>query len=296
MSGLRTEKLVPFIINLNNPGYATGGRNLCLKLICFTLISSIVLSVVQIGVCFDDFMGVNQEAPHLAYSIIPEEVEAFYSLDFSFNHDLVDIQVEKNSDSHDDSFTSKVECLIDFDVEAILPYNYSKNLRLYPMTVAFLYPKGASGIKVRVNNNEQTFKLVLDSTKYINENVDKAEDYVDGYDVLTFDIPWDKASIQDNRHLHMHPFLNITYSKLLNSSNGEYILKYGLIALDYRVINLLIKLPENIDVNMIKSKPKLNIFQDNANKYMIYMDMAPEAFDSRRNLTDVEVIFKPKII
>ena len=69
------------------------------------------------------------------------------------------------------------------------------------MTVAFLYPKGASDIEVRVNNNKQNFKLNPDSAKYIRKNVDSTLDYIDDYNVLEFAVPWDYASILDNHHL-----------------------------------------------------------------------------------------------
>lgn len=276
--------------NLNGQNCATGHNSSFHRIF---LICSIMLTVFVIaihGFCADDQKLMCQRTSPLVYGIVPEEVNVYYALNFSFNRDLVDIQVEKNNSS----YVSNVECLIDFDAEAILPYNYSKNFKVVPMTIGFLYPKGASGIKVQVNGAEQVLKLNPDSAEYIRQNVDTPIDYVYDYDVLEFAVPWDQASILDNRHLRMHPLLNITYSQLLNGSNGEYILKYGLIALEYRVINISIELPNDVDVNATKSKPKFNSFQDNTSKYLIYMDRTPEAVESRRSLTDVEVKFKPR--
>ena len=212
-----------------------------------------------------------------------------YSLDFGFNRDIVRISVE----DYGKIYLSKVDCLIDFDVYASLRHNYAENLRLNPINIAFVYPKGAFNFGVDVNNKEKTFDFVANSSRYISENITDPKDYLDDYGILEFAIPWENMTNYNNRLL-MHPSLNITYLESLNRSDSEYILKYGLISLDYKLIDILIELPPNIDTNSIRSKPDMGILQNNTGTYLTYINRSPEDFDYRKNLTDVEVRFRRK--
>jgi hypothetical protein len=212
-----------------------------------------------------------------------------YSLDFGFNRDIVRISVE----DYGKMYLSKVDCLIDFDVYASLRHNYAENLRLNPINIAFVYPKGAFNFGVDVNDKVKPFDFVANSSRYISENITNPTDYLDNYGILEFSIPWENTTYYDNSFL-MHPSLDITYLESLNRSDGEYILKYGLISLDYKLIDILIMLPPNIDSNSIRSKPDMGILQNNTGIYLTYINRSPEDLDYRKNLTDVEVRFRPK--
>jgi len=221
---------------------------------------------------------------------IAGQVDNSYSLDFGFNRDIVHISVEDNGKA----YLSKVECLIDFDVDAVLRHNYTKNIRLNPVNIAFVYPKGAFNFSVKTNNKERPFKLVANSSRYISENVTNPADYIDNYDILEFQIPWENTTIYNNSRLLMHPSLNITYVQSLNSTNNGYVLKYGLISLDYKLIDILIDLPSNVDIESIRSKPDMRILQNNSGIYLSYINRSPEDLDYRKYLTDVDVRFRSK--
>jgi len=221
---------------------------------------------------------------------IEGQIDNSYSLDFGFNRDIVRISVEDNGKA----YLSKVECLIDFDVDAILRHNYTENIRLNPINIAFVYPKGAFNFSVKVNNKERPFKLVANSSRYISENVTDPADYIDDYDILEFQIPWENTANYNNSHLLMHPSLNITYVQSLNSTNNGYVLKYGLISLDYKLIDILIDLPSNVDIESIRSKPDMRILQNNSGIYLSYINRSPKDLDYRKYLTDVDVRFRSK--
>ena len=220
---------------------------------------------------------------------IAGQVDNSYLLDFGFNRDIVQISVK----NYGRAYLSKVKCLIDFDVYAVLRNNYTKNIRLNPINIAFVYPKGAFNFGVKANSKDQPFKLVANSSKYISENITDPVDYLDDYNILEFTIPWENT-ITYNNHLLMHPYLNITYLQPLNAFDSEYILKYGLISLDYKLIDILIELPSNIDIKSIRSKPDMNILQNVSGISLTYINRSPDDLDYRKYLTDVEVRFRSK--
>ncbi len=215
--------------------------------------------------------------------------------------DIVDINVEE----YGTALISNVKCKIDFDV---YPEAGSKSLLLQSFPVFFLLPKNAENITVKVNKKKYihdptirighyspyppyAYHFVPNAFEYINNSVNSSSEYINDYNVIEWTVWRDDWQTYDaiSGCYYMPVDINVTYSHILDESNQTYTLRYALIPLDYKEINVGIKLPKNTNTDTIIYNPKqLNLsYNDTAT----YLHLNESNVDHHVPFGDVEVRF-----
>jgi parallel beta-helix repeat protein len=193
------------------------------------------------------------------------------------SRDIVDITVEE----HGSTLISNVECQIDFD----------RYFRDCPFDVYFLSPKNAENIVVKANNQLKTYHYLLNASVYINSNVKVPSEYIDDYTVIAWTVGEDFVPARDDEY-YMPINITVTYSHRLGGSilpSQAYTLKYALIPLGYKELNVSIKLPMSTNPDSIISKPKQ--LKLSYNDSGTYLHLNENNSDYRVPFGDVEVCF-----
>lgn len=202
----------------------------------------------------------------------PSSPISYRDLSIIPSNDIVEINVEE----YGTALISNVECKIDLDVY-LGPEPPSESPRLQSFPVYFLLPKNAENITVKVNKKEYIYHFVQNADEFINNSVNSASEYINDYNVLKWIVWLDDWQLYDAMPYlgdyyvyHMPVNINVTYSHILvEKSNKTYTVKYALIPLAYKEINVMIKLPKNINTDTIIYKPKqLKIFHDYTGTYL----------------------------
>ncbi|RJS68662.1 hypothetical protein CW714_09740 [Methanophagales archaeon] len=202
----------------------------------------------------------------------PSSPISYRDLSIIPSNDIVEINVEE----YGTALISNVECKIDLDVY-LGPEPPSESPRLQSFPVYFLLPKNAENITVKVNKKEYIYHFVQNADEFINNSVNSPSEYINDYNVLKWIVWLDDWQLYDAMPYlgdyyvyHMPVNINVTYSHILvEKSNKTYTVKYALIPLAYKEINVMIKLPKNINTDTIIYKPKqLKIFHDYTGTYL----------------------------
>ncbi|RCV64419.1 hypothetical protein C5S53_09010 [Methanophagales archaeon] len=190
--------------------------------------------------------------------------------------DIVDISVEE----HGSTLISNVECQIDFD-------GYFRD---GPFDVYFLPPKNAENIVIKANNQLKTYHYLLNTSEYINNNVKVPSEYIDDYTVIAWTVGEDFVPIQDEYYMPIN--ISVTYSHRLVGSilpGQAYTLKYALIPLGYKELNVTITLPVSTNPDTIICKPKQ--LKLSYNDSGTYLHLNENNSDYHVPFGDVEVCF-----
>ncbi|NAT10574.1 hypothetical protein C4E22_03370 [ANME-1 cluster archaeon AG-394-G06] len=191
--------------------------------------------------------------------------------------DIVDISVEE----HGSTLISNVECQIDFD-------GYFRD---GPFDVYYLPPKNAENIVVKANNQHKTYRYLLNASEYINNNVKVPSEYVDDYTVIAWTVGEDFVPTRDDEY-YMPINISVTYSHRLVGSilpGQAYTLKYALIPLGYKELNVSITLPVCTNPDTVICKPKQ--LQLSYNDSGTYLHLNENNSDYHVPFGDVEVCF-----
>ena len=193
------------------------------------------------------------------------------------SRDIVDISIEE----HGSTLISNVECQIDFD-------GYFRD---GPFDVYYLPPKNAENIVVKANNQLKKYHYLLNASEYINNNVKVPSEYIDDYTVIAWTVGEDFVPTRDDEY-HMPINISVTYSHRLVGSilpGQAYTLKYALIPLGYKELNVSITLPVSTNPDAIICKPKQ--LQLSYNDSGTYLHLNENNSDYRVPFGDVEVCF-----
>ncbi|MCK4733982.1 MAG: hypothetical protein KAT65_16130, partial [Methanophagales archaeon] len=119
-------------------------------------------------------------------------------------------------------------------------------------------------ITVKVNKKEYIYHFVQNADAFINNSLNSPSEYIKDYNVLKWIVWLDEWQVYNAipylkgyYDYHMPVNINVTYShRLVEESNMTYTVKYALIPLAYKEIDVIIKLPKKTITDTVIYKPK----------------------------------------
>jgi len=137
----------------------------------------------------------------------------------------------------------------------------------------------------------KTYHYLLNASEYIKNNVKVPSEYIDDYTVIAWTVGEDFVPTRDDEY-YMPINISVTYSHRLVGpilSGQAYTVKYALIPLGYKELNVSITLPVSTNPDTVICKPKQ--LQLSYNDSGTYLHLNENNSDYHVPFGDVEVCF-----